>query len=85
MKHHPDSGEFYFIAAGVPEDEIPEALEWAFGNDYMKLGIAELQERWNKNHANTFFAIGKDDKIWMALIAIGKAFLEHKGLLKGGY
>ena len=92
MTYAPDSGEFYFIAAGVPKDRITECLEWAFGKSWKKIGVNEMKDIWNKKHSDLFVIDGADP-VWKALVSIGMAWVDYvkpiddkkKGFIEGGY
>ena len=87
----PDTGEFYLLAAGVPEDRMEECLKWALGDDYKKLGVGEIPKRWNKLHSSIFVMNPKDDPMWKGIVSMGMAWVEvvkpnrPEGFIEGGY
>lgn len=63
------------IAAGVPESEIEDCLEWAFGEDWETLTLADSLNRWNERHEDKLH-IYPSEEVMSAIRKIGRTYLE---------
>lgn len=61
---------------GVPPEELENAMNWAFGQDWQGHKLADsLRLAWNLKHGNIFIA-DENSKISIFFWSIGKAYME---------
>lgn len=68
------SFEYCLIISGVHSDKVIDCMIWAFGENFGSIPYSQLDEEWNKRHADIFILLGSD-LISDSFEKIGKAYL----------
>jgi len=74
IEHYQDFWRNPLLESGVPEEDLYDCMQWAFGDDWYSMQVRMLTDNWNEKHSDIFVLYGYEE-LNETFHKIGKEYL----------